>query len=61
MAEMHAYREIEVNGVEDAYCTERQVSLGRKTVPMLEFLEKVSETFSVTKRRISPYPKRKVY
>lgn len=50
MAEMHAYREIEVNGVEDAYCTERQVSLGRKTVPMLEFLEKVNETFSVTKK-----------
>lgn len=46
MAEMHAYKEIEVNGVADAYCTERPVTLERKTVPMLEFYEKVSDTFT---------------
>lgn len=47
MAEMHAYKETEICGVADAYSTERPVSLERKTVPMLEFYEKVSDTFSV--------------
>lgn len=46
MVEMHAYKEIEVNSVADAYCTERPVTLERKTVPMLEFYEKVSDTFT---------------
>ncbi len=49
MAEMHAYKEIEFEGITDAYCTEQPVCLERNVSPVLKFYEKVDETTVVRK------------